>query len=209
MDADAIEIGKLYRKAKEATEGGVTGTQNFSEKISTSRNATAKANKDKRPPARGCAWCEAHFAPGQTRFPIIVDWFGDYFASGFRMRAIVASLCLDCFKDAYDTAGEESGARVPRINSVCAGCGEPIQTIQNPRCRHWLYCSNRCYQRDYRKRRRGQNSVVDWKGRRTHSNCLVCKKQIDQWGKQHKRKDRLFCSGKCRQWAYRRRKTRP
>jgi hypothetical protein len=67
-------------------------------------------------------------------------------------------------------------------------------------------CSNRCYQRNYRKRRRGRDSVVEWKSRRPNYACAVCKKRLDRYGEQHKRKDTVYCSPKCRQWAYRRRK---
>jgi hypothetical protein len=196
-------------KIEASRKDSVTDTRNFSEEISPSRNAAGDADKDKRPPASCCAWCRTEFMADQTRFPIIIEWFGDYFPSGFRMRAIIASLCLDCFKRAHDTEGSDSGVREPRITTVCAGCGEPMKTIKNARHRYWSFCSDRCYQRDYRKRRRGQDSVVQWKGGRPHTYCSVCKKSLNKYGEQHKRKDAVYCSGKCRQWAYRRRRSRP
>ena len=97
----------------EALGDSVTDTQNFGEGISPSRNADA--DKDKRPPACGCAWCGAEWRPGQTRFPIIVDWHasdydGGSFSLGVRLQAIIASLCLDCFKDAPSSKAASPGA---------------------------------------------------------------------------------------------------
>ena len=44
-------------------------------------------------------------------------------------------------------------------------------------------CSYRCYQRDYRKRRRGHNSVVAWKVKRPNYGCVVCKKPLSTNGR--------------------------
>jgi endogenous inhibitor of DNA gyrase (YacG/DUF329 family) len=113
---------------------------------------------------------------------------------------------MDCFKAESDDSVLGYGAT--RHTIQCPGCGEPINTIRNPRHQHWQFCSNRCYQRDYRKHRRGQDSVVQWKVGRPHC-CAVCEKLLDKYGEQHKRKGAVYCSGKCRQWAYRRRRSRP
>jgi hypothetical protein len=116
---------------------------------------------------------------------------------------------MDCFKQEEDVSvlgSDPSGKPAPRHTIQCQGCGEYISTILNPRYLNWNYCSNRCYQRAYRKRRRGRDSVVDGKGHRPHSQCVVCKKILDRYGAEHKRKDAKFCSPKCRQWAYRRRR---
>jgi hypothetical protein len=104
------------------------------------------------------------------------------------------------------------GELAPRSITTCRGCSEPIHTIVSARNRYWQFCSHACYQRDYRKRRRGSGgSVVSWKreARRPHECCAICKRQLDRYGEQHKRKDAVYCSAKCRQWAYRRRQTRP
>jgi hypothetical protein len=115
---------------------------------------------------------------------------------------------MDCFKTESDVSclgSDHLGNPATRHTIQCGGCGEYISTIRNPRHQHWNYCSNRCYQRSYRKRRRGQDSVVAWKGGRPNKCCVVCKKPLDTYGEQHKRKDAKFCSNKCRQWQYRRR----
>jgi hypothetical protein len=210
-----------------AIEGDVTGKRNFSEEMSGNRNADNRDDFNPIPPAHGCAECSEPFAPGQTRFPYLqflgCFWHGDK----LKHQIVIASMCRACFDDAlrhvadcmakwgpYGQSGtiwgQELGlARVgelaTRCDSECEGCGESIHTIVNGRDRHWQFCSNRCYQRDYRKRRRGRDSVVDWKGRRPYSHCAVCKEPLDRFGEPHKRKDALYCSSRCRQWAYRRR----
>jgi len=108
---------------------------------------------------------------------------------------------MDCFKCA---SFSETG-KLERYRGDCEACGEPM-LVSSARDFRFGVCSNRCYQRDYRKRRRGRNSVVDWKGRRMNECCAVCKTPLDQWGKENKRKDAVYCSAKCRQWAYRRRR---
>ena len=66
--------------------------------------------------------------------------------------------------------------------------GEPVMTpLHKPF--HSNACSIRCYQRIYRKRRRGQDSVVQWKRDRSNIRCIVCKSPLDKFGQQHKRKD--------------------
>jgi hypothetical protein len=149
-----------------------------------------------------CYYCRERFEPGQLRWRIkhsIPAGWGP------------ALLCMDCFKQENDVSvlgGDGSGKPAPRHTIRCEGCGEYISTILNPRYRSWNYCSNRCYQRSYRKRRRGSRggSVVQWKleCNRPHSRCVVCKNPIDRYGEEKKRKDAKFCSSKCRQWAYRR-----
>jgi hypothetical protein len=61
-------------------------------------------------------------------------------------------------------------------------------------------------ERDYRKRRHGYESVVQWKGGRPHVVCAVCKQSLDQFGQPNKRKDAIYCSPACRQCAYRQRR---
>jgi hypothetical protein len=144
-----------------------------------------------------CYYCRRGFSADQMRYRIM-----NIVPSGWG----AALLCMECFKAETDESVLGYGAS--RHTVQCGGCGEYINTIFNPRHQQWLYCSNRCYQRSYRKRRRGRDSVVDWKVGRLNQ-CVVCKKQLDAYDEQHKRKDALYCSGKCRQWAYRRRRSRP
>jgi hypothetical protein len=216
---DAIEIGKLFRKAQEAfgatiesavlspKRPAVTRLRHFSGKMSGSCNADGL--RDAFPegtsgwfsaqPSSGdvCYYCRQRFSADQMRYRIM-----NIVPSGWG----AALLCMECFKAETDESVLGYGAS--RHTVQCGGCGEYINTIFNPRHQQWLYCSNRCYQRSYRKRRRGRDSVVDWKVGRLNQ-CVVCKKQLDAYDEQHKRKDALYCSGKCRQWAYRRRRSRP
>src|SRR5262249_55244650 len=92
----------------------------------------------------------------------------------------------------------------PRFERECAGCGEPLMTpLRRP---FYGACSERCHQRDYRKRRRGHESVVQWKDGRPHEVCAVCKQSLDKFGQPNKRKDAIYCSPACRQCAYRQRR---
>jgi hypothetical protein len=184
----------------------VTDTRHFSEKISTSRNADwfrglsrndcVSIDPDAfKADARVCHHCRNPFAAHQTRYPIMTD------VENIGIGWTLASVCMACSKVASD---DEIGPQ-ERCQRDCRGCGAPMLTpLYGPYAKE--VCSNRCYQRDYRKRRRGRNSVVAWKARRPNNDCAVCKKPLDQWGQQHKRKDSVYCSPKCRQWAYRRRK---
>ena len=204
LDADAVEIGKLFRKAKKAIGPSVTATRYFSEEMSASRNATwfhglsrndrCSIDPDAFTPNAGvCHHCRNTFAADQTRYPIMTDL-------DLKMGWGLASVCMVCFKGA---SKDETGPQ-ERHQRDCRGCGAPMLTpLHGPYAKK--ICSTRCYQRDYRKRRRGRDSVVAWKAHRP--NCAVCKKSLDQWGKPHRRKDSVYCSSKCRQWAYRRRRS--
>jgi hypothetical protein len=166
-------------KAKEVMEGSVTDAQYFSEDFSASRNDPDC-----------CLWCRERFAPGQVRYPIVdcSQW-----------PSPIASMCMDCFKAEYNNESPDSGIRLERFRRDCAGCGEPMLTPARGRFR-WLVCSNRCYQRDYRKRRYGQDSTVPWKGGHMRC-CQCCKTPI-----RSKRRDARFCCNACRQRTYRRRR---
>jgi hypothetical protein len=182
IDRDAVEIGKLYRAAREALgieQPKVTDTRHFSEKILESRNADS------------CYRCCETFAHEQTRYPILDDVSH---GTGWG----IASICCDCFK----SVDEGNTTRFSRNERTCAGCGEPIFTPTNARNGHWYACSNRCYQRAYRKRRRGRKSVIEWNGDSAYPRCEACKKTLKP-----SRIDAKFCSNKCRQWHYRRRKS--
>jgi predicted nucleic acid-binding Zn ribbon protein len=199
--------------------GGVTPLRHFSGKMSGSRNGTRTRDGDldcwRSVDAACCYWCRDRFASGQMRYPILHEW-----------KCQPVSLCLDCFKspaaDGYDPAAmqqaahkdrEESHARfnldppkrrapvAPRRETTCPGCGEPIFVSPNLRSMTLRFCSMRCYQRTYRKRRRETGSAVEWKwaGERRRR-CAACKKSL-----QTKRHDARFCSNKCRQWQYRQR----
>jgi hypothetical protein len=113
----------------------------------------------------------------------------------------IVSICMDCFKYALDHASKGSITALKRANKTCAGCGEPINTLINARKGHWNACSNRCYQREYRRRRRGIQSVIQWKAESRPSRCEACKQPIKT-----SRRDARFCSSRCRQWHYRQRR---
>jgi hypothetical protein len=134
-----------------------------------------------------CYYCRLRFSPGQMRYRIM-----QALPSGWGP----ALLCMDCFKAETDESCLGYGATRHTIR--CSGCNEYINTIRNPRYRQWRCCSNRCYQRDYRKRRRGLRSVVEWKCRQPK--CKACHKPF-----QPSRTDAVYCSSGCRQWTYRRR----
>jgi len=190
----------------------VTRIRHFSGKMSGSRNVSRPLDAYPKgtygwlsnQPSSGdvCYYCRERFEPGHLRWRIM---------HSVPMGWGPALLCMDCFKQEHDVSvlgSDRFGNPASRHTIQCAGCGEYISTILNPRHQHWNYCSNRCYQRSYRKRRRGRDSVVDWKleNRRPTHRCIVCKNRLDTYGKEHKRKDTKFCSPKCRQWAYRRRR---
>jgi hypothetical protein len=157
----------------------VTHRRYISNKISTSRNAI-------NPTANQCFWCEEPFRPGQMRYPIMTG------IDDCMVAWCLASVCMDCFKQASD----EAATRLERVQRPCEGCGEPMLTVVSARAYSWNVCSNRCYQRVYRKKRRGIGSTVPWKG---HSpTCKACHKAF-----RGKRADAKFCSAKCRQWHYR------
>ena len=177
--------------------GGVTDTRYFSGKISARCNAwpgcldCGLGCKCSDPTA--CHHCKEPFLTGQMRYPVMT---GVNFGTGWE----IASVCMDCFK----SASTDQCTSLKRVNTTWAGCGEPIQTVINARKGRWNVCSNRCYQREYRKRRRGHQSVVDWKLESLRPRCEACKQPIKD-----ARRDARFCSNKCRQWHYRRRNREP
>jgi hypothetical protein len=164
----------------------VTARRYIPRKISLSRNAD------------DCQWCSERFKPRQMRYPVMTC-VGNSVWGGWG----IASVCMKCFKDGHDCPStlHDSIFNNDRVNYKCAGCGEPIQTIVGTSRGQWHVCSNRCYQRNYRKRRRGRQSVVDWKAESHAPRCEACKRSIDS-----SRCDARFCSNRCRQWHYRRRK---
>jgi hypothetical protein len=154
----------------------VTGTRFISGKLSRSRNDD---NLGRSLEAHTCHWCREPFRPGQMRYPVMTDT---------SLGWALASLCMDCFKCAStDETHEKWQARYERD---CDGCGEPMLTpIYKPF--NWQVCSKRCYQRARRKRKQW------YRDRR----CEACKRRFKPSGK-----DARFCSNKCRQWQYRRRR---
>ena len=178
-----------------------------------------------------CRWCNERFQPGQRRF-VILDFSDDYIAR--KCLASVCKPCFTqskehrrkycdeqgriwCEKPLFGGPGrwvpDESGAWIERVDRDCPGCGEPINT-PSPyssytgawRIFRWQVCSDRCYQRAYRKRRRryGNGSSISWKQSycHPHYHCEACDQALDP----KLRGDARFCSNKCRQWHYRRRK---
>jgi hypothetical protein len=228
-DPDAIEIGALFQKAREAAgevpkhapevlppepkREPVTPIRHFSGKMSGSRNASS--GPDGHAPsadATSCHWCREKFQHGQKRFAIL--------ESTNALWGLV-SVCVECWKCAYDSAkkferehgrsaSDSSAICCERVARDCAGCGEPI-SIPIPdkgyrfrgtfRWFNHCVCSMRCYQRVYRKRKRETGSSIDWKGVR-RARCITCKKSIPNG----KRADAHYCSDACRQWHYRKRK---
>jgi predicted nucleic acid-binding Zn ribbon protein len=149
-----------------------------------------------------CHWCREPFRPPKRKRFVIVDECNHSGGWG------IVSICFECWKWGYDNECESTGIRLDRIQRDCRGCGEPIST-PNPHWKFkgawrrfaWQVCSDRCYQRAYRKRRRsnGGGSAIDWKSGRWRY-CKVCKKRLPS----ELRADARFCSNKCRQWHYRR-----
>jgi|SRR6516165_395213 hypothetical protein len=190
-DPDALAIGELYRKAKDALGGApqaesVTDTRYFSGKLSQSRNDDDRYRLE----PNGCHWCREAFKPGQMRYPV---------TTATSLGWSLVSVCMDCFKCTSDD-DETHEKRQQRYQRQCRGCGEPMLT---PLSGVFAYqvCSRRCYQRAYRKRRRESGgSTVPWKG---HSpTCAGCKRPFVP-----SRKDARYCSNACRQRAYRGRVT--
>jgi len=128
---------------------GVTDTRYFSREMSRSRNDPYGPTPD------ACHHCRTAFTHGQTRYPILsgINWSGGWG---------LASVCMDCFK----CAAVEEATKLQRHQHKCEGCFEPMLTVLNACAGQWRVCSPRCYQRVYRKRRHGRDSVVAWKGHR-------------------------------------------
>jgi hypothetical protein len=145
----------------------------------------------------------------------VCHWCGDPFAEPKRKRFVILdcnpdlsgtwgphSICFECFK--HGDTDSSSGLNLERVERKCNGCGEPMSIPSGDyggtfRWFKWGVCSMRCYQRNYRKRRRSTGSSVDWKGR-SGLRCEACKKPFNG-----KRADSRFCSSRCKQWMYRRR----
>jgi hypothetical protein len=158
-----------------------------------------------------CYWCHDPFEPPKLKRFVILD--GTNHSGGWGL----VSICFECWKCRYDAVCEaereygrvsdESGIRLERVARECKGCGEPVSIPAGSfrgagRWFSWCVCSNRCYQRAYRKRRRHLGgSSIDWKGPRRDLACEACKKRIPR----EKRGDAKFCSNRCRQLTYRRR----
>lgn len=184
-DPDAVEIGKLYRLARQE-QPTVTDIRYFPPEKSQSRNTEEEESLT--PDA--CHHCREPFTPGRIRYPVLdaVPYFE-------RCWDLV-SVCGHCFKHCTECNGVE----LPRFKRPCLGCGEPMQTpIPGPF--RWQVCSIRCRQRNYRKRRRENGGTSrEWRYN-PPPKCAACKKPMKT-----KRKDARFCSARCKQWAYRRRK---
>jgi hypothetical protein len=144
---------------------------------------------------QGLSFAEAgHAYTLLSRYPLMT-----FCQAGWKL----ASLCGECF-NIKGIDGGDARNKWPRFERQCEGCGEPMATpLRKPF--HHNACSLRCYQRIYRKRKRGHDSTVQWK-MGVPLKCGVCKKPLNQYGKPGKRKDAQYCSSTCRQWAYRRRK---
>jgi predicted RNA-binding Zn-ribbon protein involved in translation (DUF1610 family) len=176
----------------------VTDHRYFSGKISQSRN-NGEPLSDSATTPDNCHHCREPFARGRMRYPIFT---GVDRGCGWGL----ASVCMDCFKDECDydewiereCSGPEE-KKLKRAVRKCAGCGEPIFTAIDARYFvAWSVCSNRCYQRAYRKRRRGRESVVDWKSESWYPRCESCGEKF-----QPTRRDARFCCNACRQRHYR------
>lgn len=182
-DDIAVEIGRLFREGQQRRR--VTPLRNISGKLSGSRNGRGFQNDNlcRSVDATSCHWCREKFQHGQMRYPIM-----DGTTNGWDGPV---SICMECFKDA-DSSNALSDKRLsPRQQRQCEGCGEPVFVSPDIRWR-LQFCSTRCYQRQYRKRRHANGgSVINWK---PPNKCAACKKPLKT-----KRHDAKFCSNKCRQ----------
>jgi hypothetical protein len=125
-----------------------------------------------------CHYCRVRFEAGQMRYPIWTEVIRLW-------QYGLASICMACFKE---EATDSETTKLERFERECHGCGEPILTpMRGPWA--WQTCSTRCNQRYARKRKH------QWR------QCKACKQ-----GFTPTRNDARFCSDKCRQWHYRRRK---
>jgi hypothetical protein len=111
-DADAMEIGNLYRKAQEALGESTpplqvreTSPKKFRVAVST-------------PPV--CHWCGDPFQPPKRKRFGIMD--GCNHSGGWGL----VSICFECFKKGWDSASRVSGISLDRRHCECNGCGEPI-----------------------------------------------------------------------------------
>jgi hypothetical protein len=209
----------------------VTPLRHFSGKMSGSRNGTRTHDGgwdyERSVDASCCYWCRDRFGPGQMRYPILHEWkcqpvslcldcFKHPDAESYDPAAIQASAAADR-KDFEEFLARKNLSLppppplpkrrtplAPRKETTCPGCGEPIFVAPNLRSYQLQFCSMRCYQRSYRKRRRDTGSAIDWKFTgelpRRHQ-CAACKVLF-----RGKRRDARFCSDRCRQWAYRARR---
>ena len=77
------------------------------------------------------------------------------------------------------------------LDATCPGCGQRMKLNE-----HWrkATCSNRCEQRERRKKR--------YRAQKARNICTICLETF-----QPKRGDAKFCSNACRQRAYRSRQT--
>jgi predicted nucleic acid-binding Zn ribbon protein len=210
-----------------AERRSVTPIQNFSGKMSGSRNEKrahdGRWDYERSVDASCCYWCRERFAAGQMRYPILHDWKCqpvslclDCFKHPDAESYDPAAMAANAEKDHDDFAAYLAKTNnhpmlalapkrpkprriAPRQEDTCPGCGEPI--FVSPELRRSLkFCSMRCYQRTYRKRRRETGSTIEWKNYEPPRKCAACKKVL-----KGKRGDTKFCSNRCRQWQYRRR----
>jgi hypothetical protein len=218
----------MSNRPPKAKRGSVTHLRHFSGKMSGSRNGTktrdGNGDHKRSVDASCCYWCRDRFAPGRMRYPILHGWkcepvslcldcfkHGD--SESYDPAALQASAQAEAderhasFNQYFQSRGFAKPPKrhppvEPRKETTCPGCGEPIFISPNLRSYQLHFCSMRCYQRDYRKRRRHSESAIDWKwaGER---HCAACKKSF------RKRRDAKFCSSRCRQWHYRRRRQAP
>jgi predicted nucleic acid-binding Zn ribbon protein len=198
-DRDAEEIGTLYRKAREAIGESDPPLQE------------GEISQEKcRPPVTDpsvCHWCRGPFKPPKRKRFVIIGPAGNWWPYK------LVSICFECFKSADHD--EEAGIGLDRVTRDCRGCGEPMSIPSGTftgcwKPFNWQVCSNRCYQREYRKRRRRNGgSAVEWKwlgtGPSRFRHCEVCDKILPGL----LRSDARFCSNRCRQWHYRRRRAAP
>jgi hypothetical protein len=177
----ALATARGRRTELRREDGEEAMTQDFAARRRMVRAAAATAGH--------CARCGHALAPGapvwrqRTSYPI----------APFRLVYTVAPFCERCGKP----KGKPTTAR------PCEGCGRPVHHVPSwcnpyaPPPRHAL-CSRAC-------RRRQQSAVARArraKARSATRACACCGEHFES-----KRADAVFCSGACRQKAYRRRVT--
>ena len=125
-----------------------------------------------------CQRCKRAFDSGERLFMVVEYVIWDTCSTLALCQNEWVPVCTYCL-----TTSERALTWQDR---ACPGCNRDMSIEDN----RPSVCSNRCYQRVRRKRRRD----LAW------TRCAVCRQGFRQ-----SRADSQYCSNACRQWAYRRR----
>jgi len=134
-----------------------------------------------------CARCERVLAPGEVVWRVNtymgISWF-----SGASKHWVLPT-CEAC----------ATGPRKYRRwwpETPCEHCGRPVRNQQWMRYRRHTFCCEQCESRHYARIARERRAL-----KRTPRACAECGETFTP-----RRADALYCSGRCRQRAYRKRK---